>query len=216
MLLEWLQATNLSPTIAEALKNPGYRLATTTAESIQSRTDAWDPRQRCGGQLRPRGAAGGGPEGTGQPDRAGRVKEQVGPLPGGHADGQGSGRPWHESGTVQSAHDLHQSAGHRKTTIARVVANILAGLGVIAEPKLIETSRKDFCRGNTRASPRSRPPRPSTVPGGAIHRSRPIRWFRNATGVPTHSAWRRWTPCWPAWRTTGTNLQVIIACETVE
>jgi type VII secretion ATPase EccA len=34
--------------------------------------------------------------------------------------------------------------GTGKTTIARVVANILAGLGVIAEPKLIETSRKDF------------------------------------------------------------------------
>ncbi|MFY1621360.1 AAA family ATPase, partial [Micromonospora sp. WMMD736] len=34
--------------------------------------------------------------------------------------------------------------GTGKTTIARVVANILAGLGVIAEPKLLETSRKDF------------------------------------------------------------------------
>ena len=34
--------------------------------------------------------------------------------------------------------------GTGKTTIARVVANILAGLGVIDEPKLVETSRKDF------------------------------------------------------------------------
>jgi type VII secretion ATPase EccA len=34
--------------------------------------------------------------------------------------------------------------GTGKTTIARVVANILAGLGVIAEPKLVESSRKDF------------------------------------------------------------------------
>jgi type VII secretion ATPase EccA len=34
--------------------------------------------------------------------------------------------------------------GTGKTTIARVVANILAGLGVITEPKLVETSRKDF------------------------------------------------------------------------
>src|SRR4029079_7188717 len=34
--------------------------------------------------------------------------------------------------------------GTGKTTIARVVANILAGLGVIAETKLVETSRKDF------------------------------------------------------------------------
>ena len=34
--------------------------------------------------------------------------------------------------------------GTGKTTIARVVANILAGLGVIPEPKLVETSRKDF------------------------------------------------------------------------
>jgi len=34
--------------------------------------------------------------------------------------------------------------GTGKTTIARIVANILAGLGVIAEPKLVETSRKDF------------------------------------------------------------------------
>ena len=34
--------------------------------------------------------------------------------------------------------------GTGKTTIARVVANILAGLGVIPEPTLVETSRKDF------------------------------------------------------------------------
>ena len=34
--------------------------------------------------------------------------------------------------------------GTGKTTIARVVANILAGLGVITEPKLVESSRKDF------------------------------------------------------------------------
>ncbi len=34
--------------------------------------------------------------------------------------------------------------GTGKTTIARVVANVLAGLGVIGEPKLVETSRKDF------------------------------------------------------------------------
>ena len=44
----------------------------------------------------------------------------------------------------QSNTSSYRPPGTGKTTIARVVANILAGLGVIAEPKLVETSRKDF------------------------------------------------------------------------
>lgn len=42
-LLEWLQTTHPEPKVAAALKDPSYRLKTTTAEQIASRADPWDP-----------------------------------------------------------------------------------------------------------------------------------------------------------------------------
>ena len=41
-LLEWLQTTHPDPKVAAALKDPSYRLPTTTAEQIAARTDPWD------------------------------------------------------------------------------------------------------------------------------------------------------------------------------
>ncbi|MGD9622826.1 MAG: type VII secretion AAA-ATPase EccA [Mycolicibacterium sp.] len=143
-LLEWLQATHPNPTVSKALRDPSYRLKTTTAEQIAFRRDPWDPS-------------------TTEADHAGReellataqaeldrqiglcrVKEQIERY-----------RAATQMAKVRAARGMKvtQATKHMiftgppgtgKTTIARVVANILAGLGVTAEPKLVEASRKDF------------------------------------------------------------------------
>ena len=143
-LLEWLQATHPEPKVAAALRDPNYRLVTTTPEKIASRTDPWDPSSvSADNSGRERLLA----EAQAELDRQiglSRVKEQIERY-----------RAATQMARVRAARGMkvaQQSKhiiftgppGTGKTTIARVVANILAGLGVIAEPKLVETSRKDF------------------------------------------------------------------------
>ena len=143
-LLEWLQATHPEPKVAAALKDPAYRLVTTTAEKIASRKDAWDPSSvEADNSGREKLLA----EAQAELERQiglSRVKEQIERY-----------RAATQMAKVRAARGMKvaQASKHMiftgppgtgKTTIARVVANILAGLGVIAEPKLVETSRKDF------------------------------------------------------------------------
>ncbi|AMO58888.1 type VII secretion AAA-ATPase EccA [Mycolicibacterium phlei] len=143
-LLEWLQATHPEPKVAEALRDPSYRLATTSAEKIAARRDPWDPGSvQADTSQRDRLLA----EAQAELDRQiglTRVKEQIEAY-----------RAATQMARVRAARGMKvaQTSKHMifagppgtgKTTIARVVANILAGLGVITEPKLVETSRKDF------------------------------------------------------------------------
>lgn len=143
-LLEWLQATHAEPKVAAALKDPAYRLVTTTAEKIAARKDPWDPSSvEADNSGREKLLA----EAEAELDRQiglSRVKEQIEAY-----------RAATQMAKIRAARGMKvaQTSKHMiftgppgtgKTTIARVVANILAGLGVIAEPKLIETSRKDF------------------------------------------------------------------------
>ncbi|MGB1224744.1 MAG: type VII secretion AAA-ATPase EccA [Mycobacterium sp.] len=143
-LLEWLQATHHSPKVAAALRDPGYRLETTTAEMIAARRDPWDPSTvETDNSGRERLLA----EAEAELDRQiglARVKEQIERY-----------RAATQMAKVRSARGMKvaQASKHMvftgppgtgKTTIARVVANILAGLGVIGEPKLVEAARKDF------------------------------------------------------------------------
>jgi type VII secretion ATPase EccA len=143
-LLEWLQATHSEPKVAAALRDPTYRLVTTTPEKIASRSDPWDPASVVADNSgRERLLA----DAQAELDRQiglSRVKEQIERY-----------RAATQMAKVRAARGMkvaQQSKhiiftgppGTGKTTIARVVANILAGLGVIAEPKLVETSRKDF------------------------------------------------------------------------
>jgi type VII secretion ATPase EccA len=143
-LLEWLQATHPEPKVAAALKDPNYRLVTTTPEKIASRTDPWDPSSVVADtSARDKLLI----DAQAELDRQiglSRVKEQIERY-----------RAATQMAKVRAARGMkvaQQSKhiiftgppGTGKTTIARVVANILAGLGVIAEPKLVETSRKDF------------------------------------------------------------------------
>lgn len=143
-LLEWLQTTHPESKVSAALKDPSYRLTTTTAEQIAARADPWDPssvvtdnsdRDRLLTQAQA------------ELDRQiglTRVKTQIERYRAATmmakvraAKGMKVAQP--------SKHMIFTGPpGTGKTTIARVVANILAGLGVISEPKLVETSRKDF------------------------------------------------------------------------
>ncbi|KZS67933.1 type VII secretion AAA-ATPase EccA [Mycobacterium ostraviense] len=143
-LLEWLQTTHPNPKVSAALKDSSYRLKTTTAEQIASRSDPWDPGSVVTDTSgRERLLA----EAQAELDRQiglTRVKAQIERYRAATmmarvraAKGMKVAQP--------SKHMIFTGPpGTGKTTIARVVANILAGLGVIAEPKLVETSRKDF------------------------------------------------------------------------
>ncbi len=143
-LLEWLQSTHPEAKVAAALKDPSYRLVTTTAEQIAARSDPWDASSVVADTS---GREKLLVEAQADLDRQiglTRVKTQIERYRAAtmmarvrEAKGMRVAQP--------SKHMIFTGPpGTGKTTIARVVANILAGLGVISEPKLIETSRKDF------------------------------------------------------------------------
>lgn len=143
-LLEWLQTTHPEPKVAAALKDPSYRLVTTTAEQIAARKDPWDPASVVADNS---GRETLLAEAEAELERQiglTRVKDQVARY-----------RAATQMARVRASRGLKVAQpskhmiftgppGTGKTTIARVVANILAGLGVISEPKLVETGRKDF------------------------------------------------------------------------
>jgi type VII secretion ATPase EccA len=143
-LLEWLQTTHPEPKVTAALKDPSYRLVTTSAEQIAARTDPWDAATVVADTSgREKLLAEAEAELERQIGLT-RVKDQVERY-----------RAATQMARVRAARGMKVAQpskhmiftgppGTGKTTIARVVANILAGLGVIQEPKLVETARKDF------------------------------------------------------------------------
>ncbi|OBH39610.1 type VII secretion AAA-ATPase EccA [Mycobacterium sp. E342] len=143
-LLEWLQTTHPEPKVTAALKDPSFRLTTTSAEQISARTDPWDANTVVADTSgRDKLLAQAEAELERQIGLT-RVKEQVERY-----------RAATQMARVRAARGMKVAQpskhmiftgppGTGKTTIARVVANILAGLGVIGEPKLVETARKDF------------------------------------------------------------------------
>lgn len=143
-LLEWLQTTHPEPKVTAALKDPSYRLTTTSAEQISARTDPWDANTVVADTSgRDKLLAEAEAELERQIGLT-RVKEQVERY-----------RAATQMARVRAARGMKVAQpskhmiftgppGTGKTTIARVVSNILAGLGVIPEPKLVETARKDF------------------------------------------------------------------------
>ncbi|BBY27264.1 type VII secretion AAA-ATPase EccA [Mycolicibacterium sediminis] len=143
-LLEWLQATHAEPKVTAALRDPAYRITTTTPEKIASRTDPWDPGSVVADTSGRERLLAEAQEELERQIGLARVKDQIERY-----------RAATQMARVRAARGMKvaQQSKHMiftgppgtgKTTIARVVANILAGLGVIAEPKLVETSRKDF------------------------------------------------------------------------
>lgn len=143
-LLEWLQTTHPEPKVTAALKDPSLRLTTTSAEQIAARTDPWDASTVVADTS---GREKLLVEAEAELERQiglARVKDQVERY---RAATQ-MARVRAARGMMVAQPSKHMiftgPPGTGKTTIARVVANILAGLGVIGEPKLVETSRKDF------------------------------------------------------------------------
>jgi type VII secretion ATPase EccA len=143
-LLEWLQTTHPDAEVAKALKDPAYRLATTSVEEIAARTDEWDATSAVADNSHRETLLADAQSELDRQIGLGRVKDQIDRY-----------RAATQMAKVRAARGMKVTQASRhmiftgppgtgKTTIARVVANILAGLGVIAEPKLIETSRKDF------------------------------------------------------------------------
>lgn len=144
VLLEWLQASYPEPKVTAALRDPNYRLQTTTPERIAARTDPWDATSAVADTAERDRLLD---EAQAELDRQiglNRVKEQIETYRAATQMAKIRAARGMKVGQ-QSKHMIFTGPpGTGKTTIARVVANILAGLGVIAEPKLIETSRKDF------------------------------------------------------------------------
>jgi type VII secretion ATPase EccA len=143
-LLEWLQTTHPSPKVTAALKDSSYRLATTSAEQIAARTDPWDATTVVADNSGREELLAEAEAELQRQIGLTRVKDQVERY-----------RAATQMARVRAARGMKVAQpskhmiftgppGTGKTTIARVVANILAGLGVIQEPKLIETARKDF------------------------------------------------------------------------
>ncbi|AXN47377.1 ESX-1 secretion system protein EccA1 [Mycobacterium marinum] len=143
-LLEWLQTTHPAPKVSAALKDPSYRLKTTNAEQIASRSDPWDPTSVVTDNSGREKLLAEAQEELDRQIGLSRVKSQLERYRAAtmmarirEAKGMKVAQP--------SKHMIFTGPpGTGKTTIARVVANMLAGLGVITEPKLVETSRKDF------------------------------------------------------------------------
>jgi len=144
VLLEWLQASYPEPRVAAALRDQNYRMETTTPEKIAARTDPWDPASVVADTSQRDRLLD---EAQAELDRQiglGRVKDQIETYRAATQMAKIRAARGMKVGQ-QSKHMIFTGPpGTGKTTIARVVANILAGLGVIAEPKLVETSRKDF------------------------------------------------------------------------
>ena len=90
-LLEWLQATHPSPKVAAALKDPTYRLVTTTPEKIASRSDPWDPASVVADNSGREKLLADAQAELDRQIGLSRVKEQIEKIPGGNPDGEGPG-----------------------------------------------------------------------------------------------------------------------------
>lgn len=144
--LAWLQANYPSTDVEAAIEDPTLTLEVATRQQIQERLDPWDPQSAQ-------------PANTSERDQArlqeaeellasqiglAEVKAAVGAL-------RSSVSMAHlraSRGKKTSSRTLHLAftgaPGTGKTTIARVVAKIYCGLGILKTDKVIEASRSDF------------------------------------------------------------------------
>ncbi|HEY9265900.1 MAG TPA: type VII secretion AAA-ATPase EccA, partial [Mycobacterium sp.] len=137
---------------AVALRDPKYRLAITDKETIDSRTDKWDP-----GSVRPRSVL----DREARDDRNNEylrqaedeldrqvgladVKRQVAKL----RSTAKLEKVREDKGLSSAPRSLHLAftgpPGTGKTTIARVIAKIYCGLGLLKTPSVVEATRADF------------------------------------------------------------------------
>lgn len=135
---------------AQALSDQRFRLVVTTADTVASRSDKWDP-------------ATAAPPGTSSADEAGdsellqtaqaeldeqigleSVKSQVAKL----KSAATLARIRSDKGLATGPRSLHLAftgpPGTGKTTIARIVAKIYCGLGLIKTDSVVQASRRDL------------------------------------------------------------------------
>lgn len=137
---------------ATALHDPKYRLIITSKEMIDSRTDKWDPSSaRAADELVGETLAERGNEylrkAQQELDRQiglADVKLQVSKL----RSAATLAKVRSGKGLSTAARSLHLAftgpPGTGKTTIARVVAHIYCGLGLLKTPAVVEAKRQDF------------------------------------------------------------------------
>lgn len=135
-----------------ALNDPKYRLIVTTKETIESRTDKWDPASaRTAADVDAESLTERGNEylraaqeelerQVGLAD----VKLQVAKL----RSAARLAKVRDDKGLTTAARSLHLAftgpPGTGKTTIARIVAQTYCGLGLLKTPAVIEAKRQDF------------------------------------------------------------------------
>lgn len=137
---------------AAALHDPKYRLIVTTKETIDSRTNKWDPASAAAaGEMDAEGLAERGNEylraAQAELDRQiglAEVKLQVAKLRSAAKLAKVRG----DKGLNAASRSLHLvftgPPGTGKTTIARVVAQTYCGLGLLKTPAVVEAKRSDF------------------------------------------------------------------------
>lgn len=146
--LQFLQASYPSPKVDEALRNPKLRLEVTTREQIAARTNAWDADSTADTAEGARSALLNDAQ-----DRLDHtvglieVKEQVADLWAG-AEMATLRAERNKKVSTKSRHMVFAGPpGTGKTTIAEVVADIYAGLGLIKSAKIVSATGKDLISG---------------------------------------------------------------------
>lgn len=135
-----------------ALNDPKYRLIVTTKETIDSRTDKWDPTTaRTAADVDAESLTERGNQylraAQEQLDRQiglADVKLQVAKL----RSAARLAKVREDKGLTTAARSLHLAftgpPGTGKTTIARIVAQTYCGLGLLKTPAVVEAKRQDF------------------------------------------------------------------------
>jgi type VII secretion ATPase EccA len=137
---------------AQAMRDPKFRIVVTTRENIESRTDRWDPASAPSleevaeqeHQDKAEAILAAARAELDQQIGLGAVKVQVAKL----QSSATLAKIRAEKGLSSMPRGQHLAftgpPGTGKTTIARVVAKIYCGLGLLKTDKVIETKRSDF------------------------------------------------------------------------
>lgn len=144
-----LQAWVNLPEVQEAIEDPEKTIETVTASSLATRSDVWDPESGSSAaslevEAREKRRDGVRGEALALLDKQigmGGVKEQIRRLEAKAMMDQKRAEMGIAKKDVGAAYIFTGPPGTGKTTMARILAQLLFGLGVIARPEVVEASR---------------------------------------------------------------------------